>query len=223
MKLVEIDENNFSSYSNNAAQIDDDSYSKPRVMPTLDSAMNEILRAPISDGDKWKLYSQTLQRYLNHAKFTARKIDTNYSYLDKAENKNDSIPPSQPENTFDISFDGVSPTSLFNMSGISNIRDSIDGISQPSVRNFFEKAREINTIPTITPSKIDKVNVPDSHQSKKKSKKQAPNRRFLPYRSSAGVAARKRRAENSLAADMSQIRPCKINLNRIQWQPTAAR
>lgn len=77
MKLVEIDDRGLTTCVNNPMIIDDESYSKLRVMSNLDNVMNEILKTPMSDAEKWTLYSQVLQKYLNHAKISSRKIDTN--------------------------------------------------------------------------------------------------------------------------------------------------
>lgn len=205
MKLVEIDDNMHTSCSN-VPRIDDDSYLKPSVLSTLDGIMNEILRAPISDGDKWTLYSQALQKYLNHAKVTTKKPDCNFSY---SPNKKEAIPG--PEETFNFSLGSSSESPRLDMSGIPRIRDSIGSISQPTVRNFFEQARVLNTS-NPSPEQIGNVALDHALRGTKKAK-----RRVQPYR------ANKRRPETSLSADMSQIRPCKITVQRLNWEPTNAR
>lgn len=215
MKLVEIDDASLSpSCANNIMRIDDDSYSKPSVMSTLDNTMNEILRLPISDVDKWKLYSQALQRYLNHSKF----ISGNYSHpVNNNESKNKA--QSVAENSFNFPFDNISIQNQFDMSGLEPIRDSIDSISQPSVRNFFEKARESNSQSNTSPRlPIAEVAVQPPQRKKKKPSRPNNIRRVLPYRK-----GRKRQAETSLSADMSHIRPCKVIVQRLQWSPTTAR
>lgn len=214
MKLVEIDDINISSCANNNVHIDDNSYSKPYVMSALDNAMNEILSTPISDGDKWKLYSQTLQRYLNHSKFTSRKIDTDFSY---PVNKDISA----TENAFNFSLGDISPPNQFDMSGVERIRDSIDRISQPNVRNFFEKAREVNSLSATSPSApMAETQAQLAPRRRKRTNNSNSVRRVQPYRNT--VATRKRRAETSLSADIPRIRPCKVTIHRLNWSPTTA-
>lgn len=89
MKLVEIDDKGLPPPVHNRQHIDDESYLKPRVLSTLDRIMNEILRAQMSDSDKWKLYSQALRRYLNHTKVSSRKAKHNFSYpMNNEESRN---------------------------------------------------------------------------------------------------------------------------------------
>lgn len=205
MKLVEVDDNSLSTCTNNNnMHIDDSSYSKPRVLSTLDNVMNGILEGKMSDADKWLLYSQALQRYLNHAKINSRKADSNFvSPVSKNMNGKDEY-----EDIFNFSLDN-------DMSGINTLRDSLDSISQPVVRSFFEQARQHS----ISPLEQSSV------QPKKKKKKKAPTSalRRLPYRINATNETRKRRAENNLSGDISRIRPCKVNLRRINWESTMAR
>lgn len=218
MKLVEIDDNNLSPTGNIGVILDDNSYSNPRVMSTLDNAMNEILRAPMSDGDKWKLYSQALQRYLNHSKNISRKNDRNSSC--PINNDGNKGVPAE-ESAFNLSIGHI--PHQFDMSGVDFIRDSLDSISQPSVRSFFERAREnnISTSP-LQPSPIVEVDEQPPLPKRRPPKKPAI-RRVQPYRSNAGAATKKRRAEMSLSADLSQIRPCKVAIQRLNWTPTTAR
>lgn len=198
MKLVEVDDKPLSSCTNNNMNIDDDSYSKPRVLSTLDNVMNGILEAKIPDADKWMLYSQALQRYLNHAK-------SNSNFVVPMNNSKNINEPEEFEDAFNFSLDNE-------MSGINTLRDSIDSISQPGVRNFFEQIRQQKTQPSEQPPV----------QTNRKKKKVLPPR-HLPYRKKATIETRKRRAETSLSADMSRMRPCKVNLHRINWEPTTAR
>lgn len=220
MKLVEIDDNNYSLSANNTMNIDDDSYLKPRVMPTLDNAMNEILRAPISDGDKWKLYSQALQRYLNHVKITSRKNENNFSYpVNNVESK--TIPVAEDE--FNFTLGSLSEPAQLDISGVQRVRDSLDSISQPVVRDFFQKVREIRrSAPSSSPSIVEEE-ASQPPRNKKRKKKVSSARRVLPYRNASGAAGRKRPAENSLSHDISRMRPCKVALNRLNWEPTTAR
>lgn len=228
MRLVEIDGINSSTCANYGNRIDDDSYSKPCVMSTLDNAMNEILMAPMPDGEKWKLYTQTLQRYLNHSKFNSRKIDSNFSYP-KNNNGSKNITFQPAENSFNLSLENFSPTQQFDMSGVDYLRDSLDSISQPAVRNFFEKARELNSHASVSsPSSSPILEAEAQHepvrqpQRSKKKPYKPTTRRVQPYRSNAGEATRKRRAEMSLSKNLSSVRPCKIALHRLNWEPTAA-
>lgn len=214
MKLVEIDDNNILPWANKATNLDDDSYANPRVMSTLDNVMNEILSSQLSDGEKWKLYSQALQRFLNHSKLKSRKIDS--ALTTNIDDRKLKSPVA--ENTFNLSLGDISFPNQFDMSGVERIRDSMDNISQPSVRNFFEKAREASSH-SISPQASDQAQAQPT-QRRKRTKKN-PSRRVQPYRSTA--AAGKRRAERSLTADMSLIRPCKVALHRLNWSSTTAR
>lgn len=105
MKLVECDDesatiNQYSQQLNN-----DSEYTKPRVLSKLDTIMSQILyRKDIADSEKWKLYTQMLQRYQHFMNRDPAQIGINTQ-----------IPAE---------------------------RDSLDTITQPRVREFFEKARE---------------------------------------------------------------------------------
>lgn len=205
MKLVELDDSNISSYAVNNNRIDDETYSKPYVLSSLDNTMNEILKAPMSDGDKWQLYSQALHRYLNHLKHTSRKIDSNFSYPKNSEEKDPFNVSLHSLDSIRNTFGTTSRRDAFEMSGVDTIRDSLDTISQPTVRNFFENAR------TALDSSPPKVRVTRRSTSKL-------NGPLKTRRKNA-----KRRAENSLSQDLSQIRPCKVVLNEINWKRTRAR
>lgn len=214
MKLIEIDDINVPSPANNSINIDDENYSKPRVLSTLDNIMNEILSKPIiSDVDKWQLYSQALQRYLNHVKHTSQRLNYN---------------PLPPENVKSVVSTVEDPFNFSlpqnDMSGVYPIRDSLDSISQPAVRDFFEKARKSNDTGNIT-SPLLPMDIIDRQPTPKKRKAKKPSnpRRVLPYQTLTRAGASKRRAENSISAEMSNIRPCKVMLNRLNWEPTNAR
>lgn len=227
MKLIEIGDNNISSHAyNNDRYIDDEDYSKPRVLPTLDNIMNEILSAAnISDVDKWRLYSQALQRYLNQLKIASKKnadeIKSRHDHNSTYPEKNNNNHFQTLEDTFNFSLP------QFDMSGVEPIRDSLDSISQPAVRNFFERARNTNSCfnvsrPASIPTEEDTPQPPQKAIAKKKK----TNRRVLPYsqyQTRSNTVRNKRRAENSLSADMSQIRPCKVLLSKLNWTPTNAR
>lgn len=221
MKLIEIDDNNISSYSNNNSCVDDENYSKPRTLSSLDNIMNEILRAPIiSDADKWVLYSQALQKYLNRVKISSQKSSYNTSYPERA---NSNVSPL--EDTFNFSLPGSA------ISGVEPIRDSLDSITQPVVRNFFEIARKTNTsVNQILPNDEDVEMLPvtpkmtSNRKAPKRKKKKASGFRQQPsYLTRSRAQASKRRAEKTLSSDLSSVRPFKIVLRDINWEPSTAR
>lgn len=229
MQLVEIGDMAQPTRTNNNIYADDESYSKPRVLSSLDNIMNEILKAPMSDGDKWKLYSQALHRYLNHAKFASRNTDHNISQT-VGDNETD---PSAIENPFNFSsitnfpphsFDiphSSRDNSQFDVSGVSRMRDSLESISQPSVRNFFESYKTQNNSGTSNGESL--AQSPPKQKKKKKFKKSSANR-VLPFRNAVSAATNKRRAENSLRQDVSQMRPLKVMVSRLQhWESSNAR
>lgn len=210
MKLVEIDNDDISTHTNNS-RINDEEYAKPHVLSPLDNIMNKILKTPfISDGEKWRQYSQALQRYLNHVKITSRKIDYNSSYTENRE-KDDYNSISSIADPFNFSIPS------HDISGLYPIRDSLDSISQPVVKSFFERARS-NTDGTVQEplENVDQPSLPKESQPAKEK-----TRKSLYYTRSKCVSSKKRRAEESLSAELSQVRPCKIVLNK--WLPSTAR
>lgn len=221
MKLIEIDDNNISSHTNNNRCIDDEEYSKPHILPTLDNIMNDILRRTnISDAEKWYLYSQALQRYLNHLKISSKKKVGNNDEI-KSIHDNSTYPGKNNNTSFQTLEDTLnfSLANHFDMSGVEPIRDSLDSISQPTVRNFFERARNVNNcsnMSSISASGED-ILMPQKRRAKKKKGKS----HTLAYHTRSKT--NKRRAENSLSADISQIRPCKVLLNNLNWDTTNAR
>lgn len=189
--------------------------------------MNEILKTPsISDFDKWQLYSQALQRYLNQVKFTSQKFDHNSSPPQKDNNCISTVEESF-RNPCNNSFN-FSPHSM-DISGVYPIRDSLNSISQPVVRNFFEKARESNghILPTASlPLPSDGAALPQVYKKKfipKKFRLNVNNVTSRKPQSRSRIFAKKRRAETTLSSDMSQVRPCKVSLNEFNWDPTNAR
>lgn len=139
MKLVDIDDNT-THQPNNLYQTlqSDKNFVAPRTLSMLDGSMHDILnRRDLPDSEKWMLYNQTLQKFLNYMK-SARSQHT----LHKPSSPSTHHTPVQSEqrnhslNLFD---DRISDHSL---SGIFPLRDSIDLISQPNVRNFFQQMRE---------------------------------------------------------------------------------
>lgn len=228
MKLIEVDDNTVHTRGDNNTYIDDEHYVKPRVLSTLDDIMNEILKTPsISDVDKWQLYSQALQRYLNHVKIT-------YHNSTHSERENNATAP--VEDTFRNPCNSSLNFSLpqFDMSGMEPMRDSLDRISQPTVRNFFEKVRESNgqnnlpVSPSSSSTSSDKRGVdPQQYQNfnptNRRMKKQRFPRRSQPYQTRSRAAATKRRAETTISADISRVRPCKVPLKKLNWESTNAR
>lgn len=133
MRLVEFDSTapNLEHMYNQL--LPDNEYAKPRVLSKLDSSMSEILnRNDIPDSKKLIFYNELLRKYLH---FTNKN---NSAHL--VQSNNDVIPPSN----FDLgdSFTQRSMTDL--LPG----RDSLDNITQPSVRDFFESLREENRQPS---------------------------------------------------------------------------
>lgn len=242
MKLVEINDNNNSSYANTSKFIDDEVYSKPRNLSSLDDAMNEILRSPISDVEKLQLYSQALQKYLNHIKVTARNIEPSISYPKNNKERHLSVEDSfncslQPfemngRDSFINSIGNATRPQSLEMSGVQTIRDSLDSITQPIVRNFFENVRHRNApaspshlSPNISNTSEQVLQLPVNNETiptskiRLKKKNEQPHR-VLPYRT---VAGRKRQAEKTLSSDISSCRPCKVALQRLDWTTSNAR
>lgn len=143
MKLVDIDEPGLIEKNAVDCMMSDSNYASPRVLSALDGIMDAILkRNDLDDGAKWILYNQTLHRYLNFVK-------NQQNQTSKDEHKADSQIVNN--HAFNQSFDLFKPSSsAFEISGIEPLRDSLDAISQPIVREFFENAR--NKIPIETSS-----------------------------------------------------------------------
>lgn len=116
MKLVNIDDNDMPmNHPLPGIQYHDEYYTKPKVLFNLDMQMSEILsRKDLTDDEKLSLYTQILQKYL------------------RIQNKK-TLPVSST-----TSLDPMHNTSVSSIKS----RDSLQGIIQPSVRNFFESARE---------------------------------------------------------------------------------
>lgn len=145
MKLVDIDDAIPSSTVHLHQKIPtDDEFSASRTLSILDSSMNEIMnRQDIDDGEKWILYNQILQRYLNHLK----KIQTSNTTTERIQSGQDQrIDTPSPFQDRLVEHD---------ISGIFPIRDSLETISQPNVRNFFVQARrkDIQRAESATPSR----------------------------------------------------------------------
>lgn len=134
MKLVDIDDTSQPCTQQSKLPTDDD-FMAPRIFSTLDSFMNGILnRRDINDGEKWILYNQALQKYLSHMKSLRTKnssaqLPTNHIQSDQ--NYSNVTPSPFNKNISDADITGIFP-----------IRDSIDTISNPAVRSFFEQMRD---------------------------------------------------------------------------------
>lgn len=228
MKLVEL---NSECNPNNQLQrnvISDEAYSKPYVLSNLDRLMDGILRKPgISDGDKWLLYNQTLQRYLNFVKAQSKSHHSSQN-----NNITEIIQPQENFTPLENTFNAPDDLS-FNISGVMPLRDSLDSISAPNVRNFFERLRENDLSPNrITPSTSTSAapapaapeppaqsynNNNNGRPKKKATKKTAHN--YRPNEHAKTRAASKRQANSAL----SVLRPCKVVLKDIFWESTNAR
>lgn len=130
MRLIDVDEDDVTQPnidSQYQSHPPDHKFVAPRMLSILDNSMNAILnRCDMDDGEKWIHYNQTLQKFLNHMKQT-RLPNTQQ------------IEGGRQNRTTDA-FDGH--ISDHNITGIHPLRDSLDTISQPSVRDFFQQLRE---------------------------------------------------------------------------------
>lgn len=135
MRLIDIDDTTPTQPATDLQHTvqSDANFVEPRTLSLLDGAMNDILnRYDIPDSEKWMLYNQTLQKFLNYMKKTRSQ--------DALPNTYHTSPQHDQRNQYRSMFDGhISENSL---SGINPIRDSIDLISPPAVRNFFQQAKE---------------------------------------------------------------------------------
>lgn len=126
MKLVEIDDNT----QVDQQQPSDDNFTAPRILSTLDNSMNAILnRHDINDIEKWAQYNQILHKYLHHLK----KKNTQQMSPSVELNRSEIL-----QNTPEAFRKRISD---LNMSGLIPMKSSIDSITQPSVREFFERAK----------------------------------------------------------------------------------
>lgn len=143
MKLVDIDEVSQTD-SPHLLPPSDDNFSASRKLSILDNFMSDILnRRDIGDGEKWMLYNQSLQRFLNYMKQArTSNLNTNHTIETKF-NESKLNTEDQQNSTFDNTFDPFDEhISDHDISGVFPIRDSIDSITQPVVKRFFEQARQ---------------------------------------------------------------------------------
>lgn len=234
MKLVELESedrfNNNNKIHQGACTLSDGAYTKPHVLPALDRLMDEILqKTGISDADKWQLYNQTLQKYLNFVKVTSEK---QHRFNSQLEDSNDYSHSSFQKHDQSFSKQG---DMAFNLSGVEPIRDSLDSISAPIVRNFFENAREngaytndhrssspLASNEVLMSKPAQRISKKSGHVIEKRSKKKAQRKKSLMYQpwsplKTRSTKAKKRQADELLASMI----PCKVVIER--WQPTAAR
>lgn len=230
MQLVELDNINqpINNYQHNSIPINDETYSKPYVLSALDQLMDGILRkSGISDGDKWQLYNQSLQKYLNFVKLQSKKPQN----LQNLQNPSESYRNlSKVDSAFCV------PNDLsFNISGIEPLRDSLDSISVPIVRNFFEKIRENDgnfnnnymMSSSSSLSKNEEIAQSQASTSESPKNKKSNRKRSLTYHDFSPVKTRSKarsKATTKRHADsaLSGIRPCKVILHNIAWDPTTA-
>lgn len=150
MKLVDIDDISQQPPGDQPflSHPSDESFTSPRTLSILDDSMNAILnRCDINDSEKWALYHQTLQRYLYHIrnkqKSTTQQTDDIRPYAD--------LQRKHTPEQFDFRI------SDHNITGITPIKDSIEHIGPPQVRQFFENARQsnVNQLSPILPISSD--------------------------------------------------------------------
>lgn len=139
MKLIDIDESTPHQNSYHTMQ-SDTNFVAPRTLSMLDGAMNDILNcSEIPDNEKWILYNQTLQKFLSYMKNkrTQDAIQKSH-FLPNQHTPIQSKQQNQTPATFDQRMLNHSLNDIF---PLRDSRDSIDLISQPIVREFFENAR----------------------------------------------------------------------------------
>lgn len=182
MKLVELDDISQPNkdFHHNTWPISDESYSKPYVLSSLDHLMEGILRkSGISDIDKWQLYNQSLQKYLNFVKVQSKKPEIMQNHSEDTQSYRNLT---NRDDAFCTSND------LSLISGVAPLHDSLNSISVPSVKSFFEKVRESDASFVNNNSNVSMMSsstngeLPQNHFVSNKRKEQIPNRkRSLTY------------------------------------------
>lgn len=139
MKLVDIDEaTSHQSHDSHHTLQSDTNFVAPRTLSLLDRAMNDILnRCDIPDNEKWMIYNQTLQKFLSYMR-NKRTQDTIQNSPSTRHKSIQSEQRNHTQNTFDRHISNFSLNDIF---PVTDARDSIDLISPPIVREFFEQAR----------------------------------------------------------------------------------
>lgn len=175
MKLVDIGEVSAIEKNYSSGIISDSDYVQPRMLSSLDRVMRGILeRKDLDDGSKWTLYNQTLHRYLNFVKNQQNQqpqqqslqsendhqlidssLDLNHSFNSIDFTTTDSN-TTDFNHTFNRSIDSSKGSSSNSrISGINPLRDSLDSIAAPKVREFFANVRDnaANTVPSDVPER----------------------------------------------------------------------
>lgn len=140
MKLIDIDDDTASSNRESSYQAlqSDDKFTASRTLSFLDNSMNDILnRSDIDDNEKWLLYNQTLQKFLAYMKST-RTTSTKPSTIHHQSAQSFSSIPDERNISYSPFDRHISDN---NISGIFPLRDSLDSITQPVVKEFFQNAR----------------------------------------------------------------------------------
>lgn len=210
MKLVPVDDISHSAVDQ--SHLPDENFTASRILSILDDSMNAILnRNDINDGEKWTLYNQTLQRYLNHMKKT------------HSQNSNVQRPQKfQSEETYNRHH---TPSAFNNsisehdISGIFPMKPSIESALQPNVREFFEQARKSDASQF---SPISATSIYDEINSSNTNADQSPHRTPLQIThqpmsisipstdETRNIAVRKRGPKRNAVRDMTTVHPYKM-------------
>lgn len=225
MKLVEIDNDSSNDKSVIRCEItpSDARYAEPKVLTVLDEAMNEILKEnDLNDSDKWTVYNQVLQRYQAFLK-------------NRSDGDAFSIVSNKSENPLELN------RSMSDESGVSPFVDTINTISAPSVKSFFERARknDVTESPLLSPilhnrsleNDLSSSNISiELHPSEIFKESQKPPKlikkakarkslQYPPYTAfPVGKTRLKTMAKRRAADPLSVVKPCKVAL--IRWEPT---
>lgn len=204
----------------------DENLTAPRILSMLDISMNTILnRNDISDGEKWALYNQALQKYLYHMKKTyAQNSSTKQSLHSNSIDVLNS--DQQLPDTSDTFSNRVHTPEVFSkrisehdISGIFPINPSIENITQPSVREFFRQARLSDPIhrqrETNQLSPISHISFNDSasnfHISPTSASSSSPQQMSIDIQSPEKSRVTTRRPKKRGAAnDITGIHPYKV-------------
>lgn len=250
MKLIDIDDDGATPYqSNNLYQTmqSDKKFMEPRTLSMLDNSMNDILnRGDMADGEKWILYNQTLHRFLNYMKNARSPITIEKTSSQAMQN---TTPQFDRRNQTINAFDGhISDNSL---NGIFPMRDSIESISQPNVRDFFQQIRNIpaNTsvnqsspvaaisdqpiTHSVSPMDHDFEELPLSPQIQQPPKRKTLTRKKSPERRAtkrlanpniSGVPPRKVAQKTAMTPrELFRVRKPTRSYNEVYWEKTNAK
>lgn len=207
MKLVPLDDTTYSSAGQ--SHLSDENFTAPRILSILDTSMKAILnRNDINDGDKWTLYKQTLQRYLNQIK----KNHTTNSNVQQLPQKNEFEDLYHRHNTPSTFNNHISEHDI---SGIFPMNPSVDSMLPPNVKQFFDQARKSDASRF---SPISPVSLHDEIISPHTSANQTPQHvTHVPMSISIpttdetrNVAVRKRAAKRNAVRDMTTVHPYKL-------------